>query len=373
MRIAKNTTVTLTEAPTSRFLLVVDLMDGDVILQKKEKTVLSLSLSGDDVLATLCYPDGRVATLLGTDARKKEVILTAGYARVGLYVGGVLLDEDFFFTPLDYLGATVHAGSFMHFEAGYEYHAMSESAIVENLADRIDGYRPVGTDYGVLRPLPTVVGGRLHLFYLDERHGGRAKDGRGAHKLCALFSDDGKTFHGAPIALPIDNVREEDIRDASLLCHEGRYYLYYIVKYEGGASLSCAVSEDGFSYQKTGLDIEIAGVNNRTITSVTLLSGATPTIYFTAEGKAYQAESIDLLHFAAPEALPALDGTDKLLPAAVDGTITLYAQRNGALLRLDGRALANVCAAPPYAVPVTHVGKHFFIGVRAHAIVTSYL
>lgn len=372
MRIAKNTTLTLTEAPTSRFLLVVDLMDGDVTLEKDGETPIALTLVGDDVLATLRYPDGRVATLRGADARKKEVILTAGYARVGLYVNGVLLDEDFFFTPLDYLGATVKAGSFMHFEAGYEYHAMSESGIVENLTDHIDGYRPVGTEYGVLRPLPTAVGNRLHLLYLDERHGGRAKDGRGAHKLCALFSDDGKTFHGAPIALGVDNVREEDFLDASLLCHEGRYYLYYIVKYPNGTALSCAVSEDGFSYQKTGLDVEIVGVTNSEITSVTLLAGDIPTLYFTRNGRAYRAKSIDLLHFAAPEALPALDGVDKVIPLAKQDAAVLYAQRNGALLRLEGDTLSHECAAPPYAVPVVYAGKLTFFGVRECAIAATY-
>ena len=94
MRIAKNTEITLTEAPTARFLLVVDVMDGDVSLTRDGNTLITLSLSGDTVVATLCYSDGRRATLTGDNARGKEVILTAGYARMGLYVNGALVDEN---------------------------------------------------------------------------------------------------------------------------------------------------------------------------------------------------------------------------------------------------------------------------------------
>ena len=226
MRIAKNTKQSLTEAPSSRFLLVVDVMDGPLTMEKNGQVLLHLALDPSGaVRATLCYPDGREATLLGEDAGGKEVILTAGYARVGLYVGGTLLDEDFFFAPLDYGGATLSVGSFSHFEAGYEYHSAAESAIVEGVAEELDGYRPIGTDYAVKRVIPVAVGERLYVFYLDERNGGRLKGGAGANKLCALVQGE-QGLASAPIALPIDSVEEKGIRDASLLFHEGRYYLY---------------------------------------------------------------------------------------------------------------------------------------------------
>ena len=110
MRIAKKTTLTITEAPTSRFMLVVDAMDGEVTLKKGDRLLLSLSLDeGGTVTARIC-PLGEEIVLKGADAYHKEVIVTASYARIGLYVGGVLLDEDFFFTPLDYLGAEITAG-----------------------------------------------------------------------------------------------------------------------------------------------------------------------------------------------------------------------------------------------------------------------
>lgn len=365
MRIAKNTTITLTEAPTSRFLLVVDLMDEDVLLTKEGDTLLTLSLSENAVIATIAYPDGRQVTLCGEGARGREVILTAGYARMGLYVDGVLLDEDFFFTPLDYLGATVTAGSFMHFEAGYEYHSARESAIVENLTDSLDGYRPVGEAYGVLRALPSVIGNRLHLMYLDERREGAAKDGRGAHRVCAMFSDDGVTFHGAPVSLGIDNVREDDILDAALLRHEGRYYLYYLVKYATYTALSCAVSEDGFSYQKTGLDVEIAGVDNRKISAISVTGGNIPRLYFVMDGEAYYAESIDLLRFAAPVSFGVsaerVFFTESTLFIAVDGK----------LCRATEGAHSPVTDAPHEAVPVFYQGKWQYIGTRDGAFALS--
>ena len=363
MRIAKNTTITLTEAPTSRFLLVVDLMDEDVLLTKEGDTLLTLSLSENAVIATIAYPDGRQVTLRGEGARGREVILTAGYARMGLYVDGVLLDEDFFFTPLDYLGATVTAGSFMHFEAGYEYHSARESAIVENLTDSLDGYRPVGEAYGVRRAIPSVIGSRLHLMYLDERQGGAAKDGRGAHRVCAMFSDDGVTFHGAPVSLGIDNVREDDILDAALLRHEGRYYLYYLVKYATYTALSCAVSEDGFSYQKTGLDIEIPGVDNRRITAIAVAGGDVPHLYFVLDSMAYYAESIDLLRFSAPVSLgfsaERVFFTENTVFIAVDGQ----------LCRVTAGVPSPIVGVPKEAVPVFYQGKWRYLGARDGAFV----
>ena len=142
MRIAKDTEIRLTEAPSLRFLLVIDVMDGDVLFEKDGDTLVCIRLAENDVYADILYPDGRRKTLCGENAKGQEVILTAGYARMGLYVGGVLLDEDFFYAPLDYRDAKITAGSFMHFEAGYEYHSADESAIVEGVTDTLDGYRP---------------------------------------------------------------------------------------------------------------------------------------------------------------------------------------------------------------------------------------
>ncbi len=364
MRIAKNTTVTLTEAPSARFLLVVDVMDGALALSRDGETLLSLSLVGDDVLADITYPDGHRITLVGEAARGKEVILTAGYARVGLYVGGVLWDEDFFFTPLDYLGATLTAGSFSHFEAGYEYHAMSESAIVENLTDRLDGYRLAGREHAPLRVLPTVINGRIYLHYLDSRHGGNAKGARGAHVLRAMFSDDGVRFHGAPTALFIDNVRENSILDAALLCEAGRFYLYYLVAYPHGTALSCAVSEDGFSYRKTGLDIEIEGVHNKNITAISVSHAPTPLLFFTCTDRTFVAESIDLLHFAAPRPLPLFDGMEKVIPLQGEKNL-FFAQKGRTLYIREGESLIPVRENGAY--PILFGNKISYIGIRGGA------
>ena len=361
MRIAKNTAVTLTEAPSVRFMLVVDVMDGPLTLCRDGKTLLSLSLAGDDARAQITYPDGGKITLIGEGARGKEVILTAGYARVGLYVGGALLDEDFFFTPLDYLGATLTVGSFSHFEAGYEYHSAEECAIVEGLTDSLDGYRLSGREHVPHRVLPTVMGGRIYLHYLDERRGGAAKAGKGAHVLRAMFSDDGVRFHGAPTALFIDNVRENDILDAALLRVEKRFYLYYLVQYPHGTALSCAVSEDGFSYQKTGLDIEISGVNNGDITAISVLSAPRPLLFFTCGERSYAAESIDLLHFAAPCPLPLLDGMEKVIPVGEKNT-RFFAKKESVLYILEDGILSPV--AQNDAAPILYGDTLAYIGIQ---------
>lgn len=355
MRIPKNTEIILTEAPSMRFLLVLDIMDGDVVLSRDGCELLRLALVGDDVHARIRYPDGREITLVGADARGKEVILTAGYARMGLYVGGVFLDEDWFYTPVDYKDALLQTGSFAHFEAGYEYHSTEESAIVECVTGVLDGHTLTGAGHRLFRPLPTVIGDRLHLLYLDAREG-KTKN---AHKLCALFSDDGETFHGAPIALGIDNVREEDFLDAALLRSGARYYLYYLVRYATHTALTVAVSEDGFSYIKTGLDVEIAGIENQGITSVSVVNTPTPRLYFVKDGAAYFAESIDLLHFSAPTRL-AIPTVDKLLPVKD----ALFAQRDGVLHRLVAGGLSPVSGAPLFSVPVLYGDKLLFIGEK---------
>ena len=360
MRIAKNTELLLTEAPSSRFLLVIDVMDGDVLLQKGEDMLIRIRLVGEDAHAEILYPDGRRKTLYGEKAKGKEVILTAGYARMGLYVGGVLLDEDFFYTPRAYKGATVKAGSFMHFEAGYEYHSADESAIVENVTDSLDGYRPAGHARKVFRVFPTVIGQRLSLMYLDGRES--TDGGKSPRKLSALFSDDGIRFHGAPIALGIDNVREEDILDATLLKKDGRYYLYYIVKYTSYRTLSCAVSEDGFSFQKTGLDVEIAGVKASDVTAVAIENAEAPRLYFVANGKAFFAESIDLLHFSSPARID-LPPVDKVIPLSLDGTPLLFAQKDGVLFRVENGSLTPVSGVRQLAHPFFYGGELRYVGV----------
>ena len=331
MRIAKNTVLTLTDAPTSRFMLVVDVMDGEIIMKKGERLLLSLSLDGQGgVTARLC-PEGEELVLYAPAAAHREVILTASYARLGLYVDGVLTDEDFFFTPLDYKGAELSAGSFMHFEAGYEYHSMPESAIVENVAPTFDGFRPKGRGMALRHPIPALIRDRLHVFYLDERRGGAVKRGMGANRLCALFTEDGERICSAPIALPIDSIEEKRMVDASPLTVEGRTYLYYLVDYRAGRALSCAVSEDGFSFLKTGLDVDIPHADPTGMESVCAfyLDGA-PTLLYTEGGRAYLAESLDLLHFKEPQPIPLADGITSLSALPLPEGILFVGEREGA-------------------------------------------
>ncbi len=344
MRIAKNTVITVTEAPTSRFMLVVDVMDGDVTLKKDGRLLLSLSLGNDGGVTARLFPEGEEITLYAEDAAKKEVILTASYARFGLYVNGVLMDEDFFFTPLDYLGAEITAGSFMHFEAGYEYHSMPESAIVENVTSSFDGFSPRVNGMTLRHPIPAVIKDRLHVFYLDERRGGTVKQGMGANRLCALFTQDGEHIHSAPIALPIDSVEEKRISDAFPITVDGRTYLYYLVDYRAGRALSCAVSDDGFSYIKTGLDVDIPGVKNADIDSVcAIVVDGAPHLLYTEKGRSYLAKSKDLLHFESPLPLSFADGIESLSALAFENEILFVGQK-------DGKTVCSLGGTQPFCV-----------------------
>ena len=323
MRIPKGKTQVIDEAPTSRFLLVVDAMDGEIKIEKEGGALISIALDENGrVCARLCFSDGTSAELYGEEAYHKEVILTAGYARVGLYVGGLLQDEEFFYAPIDYLGAVIYPGSYMHFEAGYEYHSMPETAITPDAVGEVEGYRPIGREMTVRAALPYALSDRLHLFYLDCRRDGKVKHGVGAYRLDALYSTDGEHYGKAPMALPIDSIEEERMTDAALTVVDGRYYLYYLVDYRAGRALSCAVSEDGFSYAKTGLDVEIptARAQNMRAVSVYEADGAVYLVYATAEG-VFRAKSRDLLYFDAPTCLLPIAGVTGL-HAAGDGART---------------------------------------------------
>ena len=373
MRIAKNKTQLIDEAPSLRFMLVVDLMDGDVILKKGGKALLSLALNEkDEVVAQIWTPAGLI-TLLGENAKGKEVILTASHARYGLYINGVLTDEDFFLAPLDYIGATVHAGSFMHFEAGYEYHAMTESAIVENVAPVFDGFRPYGNSMALRAPYPTVIKGRLHLFYLDERREGKAKSGMGANRLCALFTEDGEHISTAPVALPIDSIEEKRMVDASAVTVGERTYLYYLVDYRAHRALSAAVSDDGYSFIKTGLDIVIPRVDNAALDSLAaFVKNGKVYLAYTRGGKAYIAESDDLLYFKSPSALNLAEGVSHIYALPYADRVVYFAEKDGKTVYAhEGDAWRTLPTDFKGARPVFFHGKGYLFGEKNGALAAS--
>ena len=154
-----------------------------------------------------------------------------------------------------------------------------------------------------------------------------------------------------------------DLLDAALLKQAGRYYLYYIVRYENRRALTCAVSEDGFSFIKTGLDVEIPGVDTQKLSSVSVLDGEAPRLYFVAGGEAYYAESIDLLHFEAPVPLK-LSAVDKVIPFAKND---LYARKEGKLFRVENGALSLVENAPALAHPVIYREELLYFGIEEGA------
>lgn len=353
MRIAKGTDQLLTDAPSERFLLVVDAMEKEIVIEKEHKELLSLRLDGDgNVRASVSFPDGKCFSLTAPGAYHKQVILTSGYARVGLYVEGVLYDEDFFFTPLDYRGAVVHAGSYMHFEAGYEYHSAPECTVIPGRFPAGKELAPAGYGLAVAGVMTALFADRLHLFYWDSRRAGAAKDGKGAHRLCAVYTENGEDFGTAPMTLGMDNVNENTIADAAVIEVGGRGYLYYLVDYAGGRALSCAVSEDGFSYMKTGLDVELPQSRPADMTALTVFfHNGIPTLGYITAGEVWFADSIDLLHFAAPRkiaapvlsALRAIPGTDGEYFLGLSGERVL-------LLRFADDTLtpvADLCPASP--------------------------
>ena len=306
MRIKKGDSVILTDAPSCRFLMVVDALGGAVTVEKNQKTLIRISLEEDgSALAEMCFADGRKAFLRGENAKGREIILTQGNAYAVLYVNGVLADEAFFLAPVDYAGATLTAGSFSHFEAGYLYHSMWESAVVKNAFASLSAVCPFGRGNEVTKAFSADLPDGQHVYYFV-KGGGEEKGGKAVTRLFALLVQPSGEVDSLPIALPIDEIDERGVLDATLLWHEGRGYLYYLMERDTGVQFSCAVSEDGYSFIKTGLDVEIPTVDNRTVTALSVVAGDTPRLYFTASGVRFAAESEDLLHFKAPH--PCADG-----------------------------------------------------------------
>lgn len=303
MRIKKGESVLLSSAANHRFLMVVDCLTEPVTVTKAGETVIRVALTENEgVTAEVLYSDGKRATLRGENAKGREIILTQGNAHLVLYVNGVLMDEDFFFAPIDYAEATLTAGSFSHFEAGYLYHSMWESAVGGVTFPTLDDFAPLGRNNEIKRCFTAPVADRTQLFYFLKTEG-KEKCGKGATRLFqAQLTEDGGVV-SLPIALPIDEIDEKGVKDAALLWHGGRGYLYYIMERDDGNQFSCAVSEDGYSFLKTGLDVEIPTVDNRTVTAISVTEGETPRLYFTVDGQALYADSVDLLHFDTPHTL----------------------------------------------------------------------
>ncbi len=308
MRIKKDSVQPIAEN-AARFLLVADAMDGDILLEKNGAPLLTLSVTEEGRLTVKAFYSGNEVLSLEADgAYRREVILTQGYARLALYVEGVLLDEDFFLGEMDFAGAEIHTKTYMHFEAGFEYHSAMESTPLPDLIPSLpDGFRPIGREMGVVSVRPAILDGRLHLFCVDTRRSGAVKSGHGAHRVAALYSEDGLAFGTAPVAIPVDEKAEYGALDASCLFEKGRGYLYYLTRRQEGIFCRVAVSEDGFSFQKTGLDVVLPSLKAESVTAIEALQTENGAYLLYAEnGRLLCAESQDLLHFLSP--VPVAEG-----------------------------------------------------------------
>ena len=165
--------------------------------------------------------------------------------------------------------------------------------------------RPLGNGNEITGGFSCHLPDGQHIYYFV-KSGGEEKCGKGAVRLFALLVNAAGGIDSLPIALAIDEVGEKGVLDAALLWHEGRGYLYYLMEKDVGVQLTCAVSEDGYSFIKTGLDVEIPGVDNGAVSAISVSSGDHPCLYFTVGGQCFVAESEDLLHFKVP--CPCTDG-----------------------------------------------------------------
>ena len=375
MRI-KRDSVQHIEANAPRFLLVADAMDGEILIEKDEEALLRLSVTEEGQLTlTATYSGGEVLRLEAEGAYRREVIVTQGYARLALYVDGVLLDEDFFLGEMDFGGADIKTKTFMHFEAGFEYHSAMESTPLADLfSDLPDGFRPIGREMSVLSVRPALLGDRLHLLYIDCRRGGKVKSGLGAFRVQALYTENGTSFGTAPVAVPVDSKEEYGALDAHAVWENGRGYLYYLCRQKEGVSLKVAVSEDGYSFLKTGLDAEVPALSPEKITALCLWKdGGRVRLMYAEDGRLYAADSVDLLRFAAPKPIASPVPVDDFQLFAQNGVAyALLRNENGVFLSsLEKDTLGEpVPQALDMEKPraISYQGRLYLFGVKNGAL-----
>ena len=251
-------------------------------------------------------PDGRVRFILGagsgslffelfTDYREKPMRLeiplaTIGPQRwhdivgryqrthVGLFVDGVLVDEDW---PIGALpGASrgqlriggADDGLLSGFNGQVDAVAVWDRALSDGEIEALCGgpaqvaargwalpgpgtavqYRGAPGGAFVGDCLPFYHDGVYHFFYLYDRRNHRSKFGLGAHQWAHASSSDLVHWQHHPLAIPITEEREGSICTGSMFHHDGTWYAFYATRLtDRSEHLSLATSTDGVHFTKT--------------------------------------------------------------------------------------------------------------------------
>ncbi len=156
-------------------------------------------------------------------------------------------------------------------------------------------FLPEGYNVGVGDCMPFSHGGRFRLFYLYDRRGHRSKVGLGAHQWAQVSSADLSTWTEHPMAIAIDEQWEGSICTGSLIEREGKVYAFYAVRMSDGspARLSCAVSDDGVRFEKSGHYLSLTAPYEPT-------SARDPMVFFGKDGQYHMLVTTSRMDRPAP-------------------------------------------------------------------------
>ena len=194
--------------------------------------------------------DRRPLRLSAKVKENDEVVVILMTHRIELYVGGLLIDEEWskgdgLFELGDEISSTINIRA-----EEYNEPVIDEPSVISEF-ENADGWYP-GNGVFVGDCMPYRRGDEYHVLYLKDRHHHKSKWGLGAHQWEHISTKDFKKWQIHPMAVPITDPSEGSICTGSWIKNGEKEYLYYTVRMGGeiAAPIRRSVSYDGYHFEK---------------------------------------------------------------------------------------------------------------------------
>ena len=223
-------------------------LPGHVEVSREGKAALTVTTGEASVSCSIFFAGKEKPLVLEAAAKAGEKIaLRFLPARLELWVGDALADEEWPFGECLYRGETPHPAV----TVAEEERAEAPAPAVTGTFTHAAGWRPGGGVY-VGDCMPFVHDGRYHVLYLKDRRRHHSKWGLGAHQWAHISTGDGVTWQQHPMAVEITDPMEGSICTGSWARIGGTQYLYYTVRRSDGsaAPIRRSVSRDGYHFTK---------------------------------------------------------------------------------------------------------------------------
>jgi len=234
-----------------KFSFKLDELPCYAISHKNGRKTLEMQAFDDEMSFDVQYDYDRRPLRLAARVKASdgvEIILMPH--RIELYVGGVLMDEEWpqgnrLFELGDEIRSTVNIRS-----EEYNEPEMEEPSVISTF-ENAEGWYP-GNGVFVGDCMPYRRGDEYHVLYLKDRHHHTSKWGLGAHQWEHISTRDFITWQVHPMAVPITDESECSICTGSHIKAGDTEYLFYTVRMKRGipAPIRRSVSNDGYHFEK---------------------------------------------------------------------------------------------------------------------------